>query len=311
MKKFLIFLNLMFLLLLSMSFSFSETSSLDGIPYREMVTVNGGTYTQKTIDVVRSISEFEHTISSFEIGKYEVTYELWYTVYQWAINNGYSFANSGREGSQDSNYGASPSSSKKYEPVTYVNWRDCIVWCNAYSQMAGKTPVYTNSSGDVIKDSRDSNGSVCDSAYCNWSADGYRLPTEGEWQYAASNRGSTSWNYASGASDSCENSFENSVVAWYYDNSGGKTHKVGTKSPNGLGIYDMSGNLYERCWDWDESYPTSSQTNYRGPASGSSRMGRGGSWYTKADFLMLGFRSTGTYPDGDGSDFGFRIARSL
>ena len=97
----------------------------------EMVSVTGGTFTQS--------ESFNHTISDFSIGKYEVTYELWNTVYTWANNNGYSFANAGKEG-HDGTIGADPTAAK-YEPVTAINWRDTIVWCNAYSEKSGRTPA--------------------------------------------------------------------------------------------------------------------------------------------------------------------------
>ncbi len=142
-----------------------------------MVRVNGGTFTQKSDEG----ESFRHTISSFDIGKYEVTYELWYAVYKWATKNGYHFANKGREGNDGSD-GEKPTSSK-YEPVTVVNWRDCIVWCNAYSEMLGYTPVYYWNDY-VLKDSSDSRDVHCDNVDVYWSTNGYRLPTEGEWQYA-------------------------------------------------------------------------------------------------------------------------------
>ncbi len=104
----------------------------------------------------------------------------------------------------------------------------------------------------------------CDGAVCNWSANGYRLPSEGEWQYAASNKGATSYNYASGATANYNNATETGKVAWYNANSGSTTHDVGTKAANALGLYDMSGNVLEWCWDWYGSYPGTS-TDYRGP----------------------------------------------
>ncbi len=292
-------------------------NNLRGVKYRDMVRVNGGTFTQKGIGWDESdVHSFRHTVSSFEIGKYEVTYELWYAVYKWAIKNGYHFANAGMEGSVTgggdwpnyNNVGKRPTSSK-YEPVTMVNWRDCIVWCNAYSEMLGYTPVY-KSGWSVLKDSRDSNGDNCDNVSVNWSANGYRLPTEGEWQYAATNRGNTPWNYASGASDDWENDSACKRVAWYSENSGGETHPVGGKSSNGLGFYDMSGNVWEWCWDWYGKYPSNSRDDYRGSSTGSIRVGRGGSWYGGSGYLRGGFRNS-RYPCDEDSDLGFRLARAF
>ncbi len=286
-----------------------DPSDLESVPCRDMVPVDGGTYIQKSLyfdykNNERFTQSFRHTISSFEIGKYEVTYELWYTVYQWAVAHGYCFANSGREGSDGSD-GSKPTSSK-FEPVTCVNWRDCIVWCNAYSEMSGYKPVY-NLFGIPIKDSRDSNSNVCDDAGVDWSADGYRLPTEGEWQYAASNRGNTPYNYASGASDDYENESACKKVAWFIE-SDGNTHVVGRPDPNGIGLYDMSGNVSELCWDWYGSYPTSSKNDYLGIATGSCRVERGGSWFDFSNILQVGFRF-GIYPSCKDFDLGFRLAR--
>jgi formylglycine-generating enzyme required for sulfatase activity len=284
--------------------------------YIDLVSVSGGTYTQ-TDTLSHS---FSHTISAFKMGKYQVTYDLWYKVYQWAIGNGYTFANAGKEGNVGT-AGAAPTT-EKYQPVTTINWRDAIVWCNAYSQEMGLIPVYCSDSGFTTAIKSSANGSYAttinttagsfDNPYVNWSANGYRLPTEGEYQYAASYKDGSSWtpyNYASGAAADYTNATATGLVAWYSVNSGSATHNVGGKTANAFGIYDMSGNVIEWCWDWSGTYPTIASTNYKGTVSGSNRVLRGGEFYDGADYLQVGVRS-GAPPYVAYYDRGFRFART-
>jgi formylglycine-generating enzyme required for sulfatase activity len=260
------------------------------IPYTDLASVPGGTYTQ-TDDT--GTNSFSHTILTFKMGKYQVTYDLWHAVYQWAVANGYTFVDAGA-GSGNM-------------PVTNVSWRDAIVWCNAYSQETGLTPCYTYSSA-VIKDS--TNATACDNAVCTWTNNGYRLPSEGEYQYAASYIDGTNWtpyNYASGDTAPYNTSLTIGNYCWYSANCSG-TQAVGGKTANALGIYDMSGNVWEWCWDWYGTYPGTS-TDYRGPASGSSRVVRGGSYFVYAVYLQVGSRS-GLDPNSASHLLGFRFART-
>ncbi|MBK7868862.1 MAG: SUMF1/EgtB/PvdO family nonheme iron enzyme [Ignavibacteriales bacterium] len=172
-------------------------------------------------------------------------------------------------------------------PVEIVGWNDVIEFCNKLSEREGLQKAYLISGSSVT---------------CDFNANGYRLPTEAEWEYAA--RGG---NKSSGLNHSGSNEIDK--VAWFWDNSGSATHDVATKQPNELGIYDMSGNVWEWCWDWYGDYTSSSQTDPRGPSTGSLRVFRGGTWSGSAWFCRVAFRF---FPDPGhrGSDLGFRIVRT-
>jgi formylglycine-generating enzyme required for sulfatase activity len=290
----------------------TSTSTNTPIPYSDIVVVPGGTFNQSD-----GTSSFSHTISGFLIGKYMVTYDLWYLVRQWSLSNGYSYTFAGAEGCSGT-YGAAPTGNR-YMPVTSMTWREAIIWCNAYSQMTGLTPVYYTDAGFTTPLKYAYNGSYgsgidptageFDNPYVKWSANGYRLPTEGEYQYAASYKDGTSWtpwNYASGATADFNNTVADGVVAWY----GGSvnTQAVGLKVPNALGLYDMSGNEFEWCWDWNGAYPGDS-VDYRGPATGTERVARGGDFYRSEYYIETGFRFKYTpYPAS--YEYGLRVARS-
>jgi len=169
-------------------------------------------------------------------------------------------------------------------PVEQVSWYDAVRYANARSEAEGLTPAYRISGENV---------------QWNRSATGYRLPTEAEWEVAA--RGGQSYVYAGSSSAGS--------VAWYADNSGGRTHSVCGKARNGYGLCDMSGNVWEWTWNW-YSDRHSSGTNPVGPASGSYRVLRGGSWDNYAWDVRVARRNS--YSPGNRSDDrGFRLARTL
>ena len=198
-------------------------------------------------------------------------------------------------------------------PVERVSWYDAIVYCNLLSMKEGLTPCYTIKSFTDPADWGTSPGSTSaedytdwESVTCNFDADGYRLPTEAEWEYAA--RGGQvgisdgSWNNTYSGSNTPEN------VAWYSGNSDKKTHEVGKKQSNSLGLYDMSGNGYEWCWDWRVSsgYPSGTE-DPAGPVTGSERVVRGGGWFIS--YWPVSDRSSRD-PCNWGYGDGFRLVRS-
>ncbi len=213
-----------------------------------MVYVEGGTFTMGDTSEQGNPTEkpaHQVTVSSFSIGKYEVTQEEWQAV-----------------------MGNNPSRFKGAKrPVEEVNWNDCQEFIRKLNAMTGKR---------------------------------FRLPTEAEWEYAARG-GNRSIGYKYAGSNNLER------VAWYNSNSVKTTHDVGQKTPNELGLYDMSGNVWEWCQDWYGSYGSNNQTNPTGPSSGSCRVARGGSWFNDAEYCRVLIRIIDR-PDGAGSLLGLRLA---
>jgi formylglycine-generating enzyme required for sulfatase activity len=186
--------------------------------------------------------------------------------------------------------GKNPSSFKGADlPVENVTWYDAVEYCNKLSMKEGLIPAYSGSNDNIT---------------CNFTANGYRLPTEAEWEYAArgGNRDTLAFDYAGG------NSID--VLGWYEGNSEAASHAVGQKQPNSLGLYDMAGNVWEWCWDWYGPYQQGNQRDPWGPALGKERVNRGGGWSNKASYLRSTYRSVGN-PGNRYRDLGFRVLRPI
>jgi formylglycine-generating enzyme required for sulfatase activity len=236
------------------------------------------------------------TVSAFYMDTNLVSYSQWQAVYNWATKHGYGFDHAGAGKAAN-------------HPVQNVDWYDVVKWCNARSQQAGKTPVYYTDAGMTQVYT---NGEVSPSV--NWSAKGYRLPTEVEWEKAA--RGGLSglrFPWGNTISERLANYCEfTGIYDWgqtgynpAFTNGGYPyTSPVGSFAPNGYGLYDMAGNVEEWCWDWYGT-PYAGGTDPRGPASGSYRVLRGGYW-NNYGFTCRTAQRYNSHPTDFFNYFGFR-----
>lgn len=294
----------------------TQTYTAGGVSFTMVYVPGGLTFPAGTNDEGTATVD-----NAYWIGKTEVTYELWSVVYDWAVNGTggdpgegqYVIANEGGRGAYFNGSSNVPyASGHETHPVTFINWNDAMVWCNALTEWYNarkKTNyecVYTYLSV-ILRDSQDTNNNACKDAVASATAKGFRLLTSNEWELAARYRDGILWTYGDHVSGDDTgycfndgfplNDMPLSTVfgdyAVYNDNSGLSTAIVLSKKANALGLYDMSGNVWELCFD----------------LSGTERVRRGGSYVYIDSYQRLGFWETKD-PRSEHPGMGFRVAMS-
>jgi len=286
-----------------------------------MTLIPAGVFTMgDTLDGENDAIPINVTVSAFYMDVNLVSLSQWQGVYSYATSHGYSFVNAGMGKAVN-------------HPVQTVDWYDCVKWCNARSQQAGLTPVYYTDAGFTRVFTNGDSGTTA--VYANWRTNGYRLPTEAEWEKAARGGligqrfpwGNTiSWSQANYSGDPLSLdpygfAYDLSTAIDYDPAfSGGDkgnypyTSPVGSFPANGYGLYDMAGNVFEWCWDWyGTPYGQPTTTNPTGPASSleNLRVLRGGPWDNHATFARSASRYDDDFPNAANYGYGFRCVRGL
>ncbi len=255
---------------------------------KDFVKITGTTVTKKVADSEVFIEGRTLEINTFYMCDHEVTQ----AEYEQII------------GSNPSKFLENPAEAETQEnrPVECVSYYDALIYCNKRSMTEKLTPCYTiNGSTDPSdwgEQYEDAEG--YSTVKCDFNANGYRLPTEVEWEYAARG-GSNLETYTYAGSDKIEE------LAWYKDNSGRKTHEVKKQAASSLGLYDMSGNVWEWCYDWYDGIDSS--TEITGSTTEFVRVVRGGSWSDRVSYSTVSYRD-GNYPYDYCNYLGFRVVRT-
>ena len=226
-------------------------------------------------------------LTAFKIGKYQVTQAQ----YEAVMESNPSYFTTGADIGEE----------QEKRPVEQVSWYDAVEFCNALSVLEGLSPAYTIDKLNQDTNNNNAYDTIKWTVTLNSGSDGYRLPTEAQWEYAC--RAGTTGKWFHG---SVESGLEN--YAWYVVNSN-KTHEVGKKTANTFGLHDMHGNVWEWCWDWNGSYPGGTPTDPPGAVSGSIRVIRGGSWTNSSAGTASSNRDGNGLPYIRDYSLGFRLVR--
>jgi formylglycine-generating enzyme required for sulfatase activity len=282
------------LTLISFLVSGETATPAEEVPKPELIHIPGGPFQMGDNLDVTEYALPVHTVDvdEFYLDKYETTYVLWKEVYDWAVMHGYAFDNAGYNGSQGSGDNM---------PAVVISWYDVVKWLNARSEREGRVPVYyTDDAQTAVYRS----GRVdLTNAQVKWGAGGYRLPTEAEWEKAAR-----------GGLEGKRYPWGDELGTGRANDGLGHTVPVGSFEPNGFGLYDMAGNVFEWVWDWGSEkqayhWAVDGAKNPRGPDSSETgkRVRRGGGYHYGTRYLKCAERMFRD-PTYTGPYFGFRSA---